>query len=71
MKQSTRNQVPITKQREFFHIIPPIEEQKEIASSLEGLLENSQRLIRIYEQKLAALAELKNSLLHQAFSGEL
>jgi type I restriction enzyme S subunit len=71
MKQSTRNQVPITKQREFVHIIPPIEEQKEIASSLEGLLENSQRLIRIYEQKLAALAELKNSLLHQAFSGEL
>ena len=25
MGQSTRNQVPITKQREFFHIIPPLE----------------------------------------------
>lgn len=31
----------------------------------------TQRLTRIYEQKLAALAALKKSLLHQAFSGEL
>ena len=29
MRQSTRNQVPITKQREFIHIIPPIAEQEE------------------------------------------
>jgi type I restriction enzyme S subunit len=71
MKQSTRNQVPITKQREFFHIIPPIDEQKQIMRSLDELLENTQRLTKIYEQKLAALAELKKSLLHQAFSGEL
>jgi len=27
MKQSTRNQVPITIQRELYHIIPPIDEQ--------------------------------------------
>lgn len=71
MKQSTRNQVPITKQREFFHIIPPIEEQKRLIHALEGLFENTQQLTRIYEQKLAALAALKKSLLHQAFSGEL
>jgi len=31
----------------------------------------TQRLTRIYEQKLAALVALKKSLLHQAFSGEL
>jgi type I restriction enzyme S subunit len=31
----------------------------------------TQRLQKIYEQKLVALAELKKSLLHQAFSGEL
>jgi type I restriction enzyme, S subunit len=33
--------------------------------------EETQRLARIYERKLAALAELKKSLLHQAFTGEL
>lgn len=71
MKQSTRNQVPITKQREFFHIIPPVEEQKRLIHALEGLFENTQRLTRLYEQKQAALAALKKSLLHQAFTGAL
>ena len=31
----------------------------------------TQRLESIYQQKLAALEELKKSLLHQAFSGAL
>jgi hypothetical protein len=31
----------------------------------------TQRLTRHYEQKQAALAALKKSLLHQAFTGEL
>jgi type I restriction enzyme S subunit len=71
MRQSTRNQVPITKQREFFHVIPPLEEQKRIIVVLDSLLENGQRLAKLYERKLTALAALKQSLLHQAFSGEL
>lgn len=71
MKQSTRNQVPITKQREFFHVIPPLDEQQEIVGVLDGLFENGQRLEAIYQRKLAALSELKKSLLHKAFSGEL
>jgi type I restriction enzyme S subunit len=71
MKQSTRNQVPITKQREFFHVIPPLDEQKEIVGALDGLFENGQRLESIYQQKLATLDELKKSLLHKAFNGEL
>ena len=71
MGQSTRNQVPITKQREFFHVIPPINEQKEIVGTLNGLFENSKRLESLYQRKLAALDELKKSLLHQAFSGLL
>lgn len=71
MKQSTRNQVPITKQREFFHVIPPLEEQKNIVGALDGLWENGRRLERIYERKLAALDALKKSLLHRAFAGEL
>lgn len=71
MRQSTRNQVPITKQREFYHIIPPLDEQKRIIGALDGLFENGQRLATIYERKLTALDALKKSLLHQAFSGNL
>jgi type I restriction enzyme, S subunit len=71
MRQSTRNQVPITKQREFYHVIPPIDDQKTIVSQLDGLLDNTQRLESIYQQKLAALEALKKSLLDQAFSGQL
>jgi type I restriction enzyme S subunit len=71
MRQSTRNQVPITKQREFFHVVPPIEDQKRIIGTLDGLLEGSQKLSAVCESKLAALEELKRSLLHQAFTGKL
>ena len=71
MRQSTRNQVPITKQREFFHVVPPLDEQKAIIGQLDGLLDNGQRLESLYQRKLAALDELKKSLLHRAFSGQL
>jgi type I restriction enzyme S subunit len=50
---------------------PGIVEQKKIAAQLERLSEETQRLATIYERKLAALDDLKKSLLHQAFSGEL
>jgi type I restriction enzyme, S subunit len=48
-----------------------IAEQRQIVSKLESLAAETQRLARLYEQKLAALAALKKSLLHQAFTGEL
>jgi type I restriction enzyme, S subunit len=51
--------------------IPPLKEQKAIAAKLDDLHEETQRLARIYERKLAALEALKKSLLHQAFTGEL
>ncbi len=50
---------------------PPVPEQRRIVTQLDALSSETQRLTRIYEQKLVALAELKKSLLHQAFSGEL
>ena len=50
---------------------PTIEEQKRVVSSLDGLSEETQRLESIYQQKLTSLAELKQSILHQAFAGEL
>ena len=46
-------------------------EQKRIVTTLASLTEETQRLARLYERKLAALEALKKSLLHQAFSGQL
>ena len=51
--------------------IPPLKAQAAIVSVLDDLREETQRLARLYERKLAALEELKKSLLHQAFSGDL
>jgi type I restriction enzyme S subunit len=51
--------------------LPTIPEQSRIVNQLDALAAETQRLAQIYEQKLAALAALKRSLLHQAFSGEL
>ncbi len=50
---------------------PSLKEQKQIVSTLDSLSEDIQHLEAIYQQKLAALDELKKSLLHQAFSGQL
>ncbi len=48
-----------------------ITEQRAIVSTLENLSEETQRLESLYRQKLEALDVLKQSLLHQAFSGQL
>ena len=45
--------------------------QAKIVESIELLSAETQRLGTIYQRKLEALEELKNSLLEQAFSGEL
>ncbi len=50
---------------------PGIVEQRRIAEQLDALSAETQRLESLYQQKLAALAALKKSLLHQAFSSEL
>jgi type I restriction enzyme S subunit len=46
-------------------------EQKRIVAILAFLSEETQRLESIYQKKLTALDDLKKSLLHQAFSGQL
>jgi type I restriction enzyme S subunit len=51
--------------------MPSLDKQVTVAANINALAAETQQLTRIYEQKLAALAELKKSLLHQAFSGEL
>ena len=69
---STRQAITKAQIQEFIVKYPiTINEQKNITAELDVMLAETQRLTRIYEQKLAALAALKKSLLHQAFSGEL
>ena len=51
--------------------VPPLDEQKIIVSRLDELSSETQRLESLYQHKLTTLAELKQSLLHKAFSGEL
>jgi type I restriction enzyme S subunit len=48
-----------------------ITQQRAIISTLIDLEADTNRLASIYQQKVAALDELKKSLLHQAFSGQL
>jgi type I restriction enzyme S subunit len=51
--------------------IPPMEHQHIIVKKLLSLEKETQHLVSIYQQKLTALDELKQSLLYQAFSGAL
>jgi len=50
--------------------VPPQDEQKTIARELDVLSAETQHLESLYQRKLGALAALKQSLLHQAFSGQ-
>ena len=51
--------------------VPSLNDQQTVIQQLEPLSVETQHLTRLYERKLAALEELKKSLLHQAFNGEL
>ena len=52
-------------------LVPPLREQKELAAKFNELALETQRLESLYQQKLTALAKLKKSLVHEAFSGRL
>ena len=60
-----------TKLKEVPVPVPPLAEQKRIVGILDTLRNEAQSLETIYQKKINALDELKASLLHQAFSGEL
>ncbi len=51
--------------------IPSRAQQENVVTTIDALSEETQRLASLYQQKLTALAELKKSLLHEAFSGKL
>lgn len=55
-----------------FHVCcPDRPEQDAIVALCDAMTAESSRLVRLYRRKLGALDDLKQSLLHQAFSGQL
>lgn len=68
---STRAYIGITRQLDLKIALPPLPEQIALASRLRELQSAANTLGETYERKLAALDELKKSLLYQAFSGQL
>ena len=69
---STRAYIGITRQQDL-HISFPVslEQQRAYVESFDALKVETSKLEMIYSQKLAALEELKESLLQKAFTGEL
>ena len=51
--------------------LPSIAKHNEIVAIYDALRKETQRLTRLYEQKLEVLESLKKSILHEAFSGNL
>ncbi len=51
--------------------IPSLADQQRIVNQVNELFDTEDRLVSIYRQKLTALDDLKKSLLHQTFSGQL
>jgi type I restriction enzyme S subunit len=51
--------------------LPSLQNQRTIGALAETLREKSEELVKSYEQKCARLAELRQSILHKAFSGQL
>jgi len=65
-------QLPIKTLIDFEIPVPnTLEAQRKIVASVREIDAETQRLESLYQRKLAALDELKKSLLHQAFSGAL
>ena len=64
LNQQALNSIPIS-------IPPTIAEQAGIVERIETWQGEARRLESLYQRKLAALDELKRSLLHQAFTGQL
>jgi len=51
--------------------VPELQEQQRFLRQLASMREENQRLEIIYRQKIAALKELKQSIMQKAFTGEL
>lgn len=68
---STRAYIGIIRQLGLRIRMPAIREQREIVELLDALVSSVRKLVPVYTSKLAALDELKQFLLHHAFTGQL
>lgn len=64
-------QLTVPMMKGYYVPVPEIQEQERIVEILNNLTELCRELESSYQQKLAALQELKQSLLQKAFAGEL
>jgi type I restriction enzyme S subunit len=74
IKGSARAGMPKVNREHLFayqFLLPKVQDQKRITENLDQIANATIRLESIYRQKLTALDDLKKSLLHQAFSGQL
>jgi len=70
MKQTTRNQVPITRQRELLLPFPPVADQRSIAAYLSRRFEAAEALLWRCREELAMIDAIPASLLRTAFNGD-
>lgn len=68
---STRQAITQTQLRAFTIAIPMPNVQRHVVEDLRAIESEAKHLESLYQQKLVALDNLKQSLLHQAFSGVL
>ncbi len=74
IKGSARAGMPKVNREHLFayqFALPKLQDQKRIAENLDQIANETIRLESVYRQKLTTLDDLKKSLLHQAFSGQL
>ena len=64
-------QINIGDLRQIVVLVPSLQKQAEVVDQLEAIDASTDQLVVNYTRKLLALDELKQSLLHQAFSGQL
>ena len=64
-------QINIGDLRKIVVAFPPMEKQAALVGQLDAIQDAAYQLIDVYGRKLAAVDELKRSLLHQAFTGAL
>jgi type I restriction enzyme S subunit len=70
-KGTTQKFVGLGYLRDFKILLPSFTEQQKIVAKLNVMSGEVKKLVAIYQQKLADLEELKKSVLHKAFNGEL
>ncbi len=71
VRGATVDRIPVKDFPSFPIVVPPLAEQRRVADLFEQLRDECDALASLYRRKFAALDELKQSLLHHAFTGQL